>query len=66
MAPRLKVPRGLSTADKGKGRETIIVLETSVDIDLLDSGSWTLDNQNRGNITPNDTQAKQLTIEQYR
>jgi hypothetical protein len=42
-------------ADKGKGRETIIVLETPVDIDLLDLGSRTLDNQNRGNITPNNT-----------
>jgi hypothetical protein len=39
MASRLKVPRGLSTADKGKGQETIIVSETSVDIDLLDLGS---------------------------
>jgi hypothetical protein len=44
MAPRLKVPRGLSTADKEKERETIIVLETLVDIDLLDLGSWTLNN----------------------
>ena len=36
MAPRLKVPGGLSIADKEKERETIIVSETSVDIDLLD------------------------------
>ena len=55
MAPRPKVPGGLSTADKGKGQETIIVLETLVDIDLLDLGSQTLNNQNRGNITPNNT-----------
>jgi hypothetical protein len=55
MAPRLKVPGGLSMADKGKGRETIIVSETLVDTDLLDSGSRTLDNQNRGNTTPDDT-----------
>jgi hypothetical protein len=55
MAPRPKVYRGLSTANKEKGRETIIVLETLVDIDLLDSGSRTLNNQNRGNITPNNT-----------
>jgi hypothetical protein len=44
MAPRPKVPRGLSIADKGKGRETIIVLEILVDADLLNLGSWTLDN----------------------
>jgi hypothetical protein len=44
MALRPKVPGGLSTADKGKGRETIIVLEILVDMDLLE-----------GNITPNDT-----------
>jgi hypothetical protein len=55
MAPRLKVPRGPSTADKGKGQETIIVLEILVDIDLLDLGSWTLDNRNRGNTTLNNT-----------
>jgi hypothetical protein len=55
MAPRLKVPRGPSTADKGKGQETIIVLETLVDTDLSE-----------GNTTPNDTQAKQPTMEQYR
>jgi hypothetical protein len=55
MAPRPKVPGGLSTADKGKGQETIIVSETLVDMDLLDLGSRTLNNQNRGNITPNDT-----------
>jgi hypothetical protein len=30
MAPRPKVPRGLSMADKGKERETIIVSETLV------------------------------------
>jgi hypothetical protein len=53
MAPRPKVPRGLSTADKGKGRETIIISETPVDTNLLDLGSQTLDNQNRGNTTPN-------------
>jgi hypothetical protein len=44
MAPRPKVPGGLSTADKEKERETIIVLETLVDIDLLDLGSRTLNN----------------------
>jgi hypothetical protein len=55
MAPRPKVPRGPSTADKGKGQETIIVLETLMDIDLLDLGSQTLNNQNKGNITPDDT-----------
>jgi hypothetical protein len=55
MAPRLKVPRGPSTADKGKGQETIIVLETPVDIDLSDLGSQTLNNRNRGNTTPNNT-----------
>jgi hypothetical protein len=53
MAPRPKVPGGLSMADKGKGRETIIILETLVDIDLSDLGSQTLDNQNRGDTTPN-------------
>jgi hypothetical protein len=66
MAPRPKVPRGPSTADKGKGREIIIVSETSADIDLLDSGSRTLDNRNRGDTTPDDTQAEQPTMEQYR
>jgi hypothetical protein len=55
MAPRLKVPRGLSIANKEKGQETIIVLEIPVDIDLLDSGSWTLNNRNKGNITLNNT-----------
>jgi hypothetical protein len=55
MAPRLKVPGGLSTADKGKERETIIISEILIDIDLLDLGSWTLNNQNRGNTTPNNT-----------
>jgi hypothetical protein len=49
------MPRGLSTADKGKERETIIVLKTLVDIDLLNLGSRTLNNQNRGNIIPNNT-----------
>jgi hypothetical protein len=44
MAPRLKVPGGLSTADKGKEQETIIVLEILVDINLLE-----------GNTTPNNT-----------
>jgi hypothetical protein len=44
MAPRLKVPGGLSTADKGKEQETIIISEISVDMDLLDLGSWTLNN----------------------
>jgi hypothetical protein len=53
MAPRPKVPGGLSTANKGKGQETIIVSETLVDIDLLDLRSQTLDNQNKSNITPN-------------
>jgi hypothetical protein len=54
MAPRLKVPGGPSIADKGKERETIIVLETLVDMDLLDLGSRTLNNRNRGNTTPDD------------
>jgi hypothetical protein len=44
IAPRLKVPKGLSIADKEKGQETIIVSEILIDIDLLDSGSQTLDN----------------------
>jgi hypothetical protein len=44
MAPRPKVPSGLSMADKGKEQETIIILEILVDIDLLDLESWTLDN----------------------
>jgi hypothetical protein len=39
MALRLKVPGGLSMADKGKERETIIVSEILVDINLLDLGS---------------------------
>jgi hypothetical protein len=39
MAPKLKVPGGLNTADKGKEQETIIVLKILVDIDLLDLGS---------------------------
>jgi hypothetical protein len=39
MALRLKVPRGLSMADKEKEQKTIIILETLVDIDLLDLGS---------------------------
>jgi hypothetical protein len=55
MVPRPKVPGGPSTADKGKGQKTIIISETLVDIDLLDLGSWSLDNQNRGNITPDNT-----------
>jgi hypothetical protein len=55
MAPRLKVPGGPSTANKEKEQETIIVLEILVDIDLLDLGSWTLNNRNRGDIIPNDT-----------
>jgi hypothetical protein len=55
MAPRPKVPGGPSTADKGKGRETIIILETLVDIDLLNLGSRTLNNQNRGDTTPDNT-----------
>jgi hypothetical protein len=42
--PRLKVPRGPSIVDKGKEQKTIIVSETSVNIDLLDLGSQTLDN----------------------
>jgi hypothetical protein len=49
------MPGGLSMADKEKERETIIVLETLIDIDLLDLGSQTLNNQNRGNTTPDDT-----------
>jgi hypothetical protein len=52
------MPRGLSTANKGKRQKTIIILETLVDIDLLDLGSRTLNNQNRGNTTPNNTQAE--------
>jgi hypothetical protein len=52
MALKLKVPGGPSIADKEKGRETIIVSEILVDIDLLDLGSWTLDNRNKGDITP--------------
>jgi hypothetical protein len=55
MAPRLKVPGGLSIADKEKGQETIIVLEILMDINLLDLGSRTLNNRNRGDITPDDT-----------
>jgi hypothetical protein len=55
MAPRLKVPRGPSIADKEKEQETIIVSEILIDIDLLDLGSRTLNNQNKGNITPNNT-----------
>jgi hypothetical protein len=39
MAPKPKMPGGLSMADKGKERETIIVLEILVDINLLDLGS---------------------------
>jgi hypothetical protein len=54
MAPRPKVPGGLSTADKGKEQETIIILETLVDMDLL-----------KDNTTPDNTQAKQPTMEQY-
>jgi hypothetical protein len=49
------MPGGLSTADKGKEQETIIISKTPVDIDLLDLGSRTLNNQNRGNTTPNNT-----------
>jgi hypothetical protein len=59
------MPRGLSTADKGKEQETIIILKTPININLSNSGSQTLNNQNRGNITLNNTQAKQPTIEQY-
>jgi hypothetical protein len=44
MAPRPKMPGGLSIVDKGKEQETIIVLEILVDIDLLDLGSRTLNN----------------------
>jgi hypothetical protein len=58
MAPRLKVPRGLSTANKGKEQKTIIVSKTLVDTDLSDLGSQTLNNRNRGNTTPNNTQAE--------
>jgi hypothetical protein len=49
------VPGGPSTADKEKEQETIIVLEILIDIDLLDLGSQTLNNQNKGNTTPNNT-----------
>jgi hypothetical protein len=55
MAPRPKVSEGLSMANKGKGWKTIIILEILVDMNLLDLGSWTLDNRNRDNITPDDT-----------
>jgi hypothetical protein len=55
MAPRLKAPIGLSIADKGKRQETIIVLETLIDINLLDLGSRTLNNRNRSNTTFNNT-----------
>jgi hypothetical protein len=55
---RLKVPRGLSIADKEKEQETIIVLETLVDIDLLNLGSRTLNNRNKGDTTPNNTQGE--------
>jgi hypothetical protein len=65
MAPRPKVPRGLSMANKEKEQEIIIVSKILVDIDLLDLGSRTLNNQNRDNTTLDNTQAKQLTIEQY-
>jgi hypothetical protein len=53
--PRLKVPRGLSIADKEKEQKTIIISEILIDIDLLDSGSQTLNNQNRSNTTLNNT-----------
>jgi hypothetical protein len=42
-------------ADKEKGQETIIISEILIDMDLLDLGSRTLNNQNRGDITPNNT-----------
>ena len=45
--------KGLSITNKEKEQETIIVLEILIDIDLLNLGSWTLNNQNRGNIIPN-------------
>jgi hypothetical protein len=38
------MPRGLSIADKGKERKTIIILEILINIDLLDLGSRTLNN----------------------
>jgi hypothetical protein len=44
MAPRPKVPGGLSMADKGKEQEIIIVSEILVDMNLLDLGSQTLNN----------------------
>jgi hypothetical protein len=49
------VPGGLSTADKGKGQKTIIILETLVDINLLNLGSRTLNNRNRDDTIPNNT-----------
>ena len=49
------MPGGLSIADKEKEQETIIVLKTLIDIDLSDLGSWTLNNQNKGDIIPNNT-----------
>ena len=49
------MPGGLNIVNKEKERETIIVLETLVDIDLLDLGSRTLNNQNRGDTTPDNT-----------
>ena len=55
MAPRPKMPGGPSIADKGKEQETIIISEISIDIDLLDLGSWTLNNRNRGNTISDDT-----------
>jgi hypothetical protein len=49
------VPGGLSIADKEKEQETIIVLKILIDIDLSDLGSWTLNNQNKGDTIPNNT-----------
>jgi hypothetical protein len=56
------MPRGLSTANKGKEQETIIVLETLIDIDLSNLGPRTLDNQNKGNITLNNVVGLSLWI----
>jgi hypothetical protein len=49
------VPGGLSIADKEKEQETIIVSEILINIDLLDLGSQTLNNQNKSNIILNNT-----------
>jgi hypothetical protein len=49
------MPGGLSIANKEKEQKTIIVSKTPIDIDLLDLGSRTLNNRNKGNIIPNNT-----------